>query len=76
MRQDLATFERCQGCERFGIEARVFKTKTAIHRVGCKFERLLLDIVLDLGRERHNRIAESECDTLAVTLRLRAIGPS
>ena len=59
MRQDLATFERCQGCERFGIEARVFKTKTAIHRVGCKFERLLLDIVLDLGRERHNQLQKA-----------------
>ena len=54
MRQNLATFERRQGCQWFGVEARVFKTKAAIHRVGGKFERLLLDIVLD-GRERYDQ---------------------
>jgi hypothetical protein len=31
VRQNLTTFERRQGCQWFGVEARVFKTKTAIH---------------------------------------------
>jgi len=64
MRQNLATFEGRQSCERLGVEARVFEAKTAIHRVGSKFERLLLNIVLDLTRERYRGTSQREATYL------------
>jgi hypothetical protein len=51
VRQNLASLERRQSRKWLGIEARVFETKTTIHRVGCKFQRLLFDVVLTLDNQ-------------------------